>query len=162
MQGARPGSMEGFWSPLELLSFLVWLCDLWVGVGCGWWARSKVGWVQRWRSRFSGCRRLAGCWRRWLRVGGGRSCFWSRERDEKWVSSWLRERESSGKGVWGLSWVEVRGSSSNSCVAWWGWLFRDPVFDRVGRGGIGERGREVVVLFFLFCFVVFSAMFSSS
>ena len=35
LQGARPGSMEGFWSPLELLSFLVWLCDLWVGVGVG-------------------------------------------------------------------------------------------------------------------------------
>ena len=27
--------MEGFWSPLELLYFLVWLCDLWVGVGVG-------------------------------------------------------------------------------------------------------------------------------
>ena len=59
-------------------------------------------------------------------------------------------------GGWGLGWVEVRGSSSSVGVACF------VVLLLIGWGGVGERGREVVVWFFFFLLLLFfSALFGS-
>ena len=68
--------MEGFWSPLELLSFLVWLCDLWVG-GCEVWVMGSLESGEGSACEGGAVGSLIGGG--WLGVAGSgsvRSCIW--------------------------------------------------------------------------------------